>query len=63
MYNHNNLCNIEIYFCNIQMKHLQHEFETSETRSKHAYRAIAIICHIHIKHLKHMFETTETLKT
>jgi hypothetical protein len=25
------MCNILIYFCNIQMKHLQHTYETSET--------------------------------
>jgi len=26
-----NICNIQIYFCNMQMKHLQHMYETSET--------------------------------
>ena len=31
VYNHYNMCNISIYFCNIHMKHLQHTFETSET--------------------------------
>jgi hypothetical protein len=25
------MCNIPIYFCNIQMKHMQHPNETSET--------------------------------
>ena len=31
VYNHCNMCNIMIYFCNIQMKHLQHISEISET--------------------------------
>ena len=31
MYNHCNICNITIYFCNIHMKHLQHTYKTSET--------------------------------
>jgi hypothetical protein len=30
MYNHCNMCNILIYFCNMKMKHLQHPDETSE---------------------------------
>ena len=28
VYNHCNICNIPIYFCNIRMKHLQHTYET-----------------------------------
>jgi hypothetical protein len=31
VYNHCNICNIPIYFCNIHMKHLQYTYETSET--------------------------------
>jgi hypothetical protein len=31
VYNHCNICNIPMYFCNIHMKHLQHTYETSET--------------------------------
>ena len=31
MYNHYNICNIPIYFCNINLKHLQHTSEISET--------------------------------
>jgi hypothetical protein len=33
MYNHCNMCNITIYFCNIHMKHLQHTSETLKTYS------------------------------
>jgi hypothetical protein len=31
VYNHCNMCNIQIYFCNIHMKHLQRTSEISET--------------------------------
>ena len=31
VYNHCNICNIPIYFCNIRIKHLQHTSETLET--------------------------------
>jgi hypothetical protein len=31
VYNHYNICNIMIYFCNNRMKHLQHTSKTSET--------------------------------
>ena len=31
VYNHCNIYNITIYFCNIHMKYLQHTFETCET--------------------------------
>ena len=39
VYNHCNICNILIYFCNIHIKHLQHTYETSERlkRLKHAF--------------------------
>jgi hypothetical protein len=30
VYNHCNICNTMIYFCNTHMKHLQHTSETSE---------------------------------
>jgi hypothetical protein len=33
VYNHCNICNISVSFCNIHMKHLQHTSETSETYS------------------------------
>jgi hypothetical protein len=32
VYNHCNMCNIiSVYFCNIDVKHMQHTYETSET--------------------------------
>jgi hypothetical protein len=31
VYSYCNICNISIYFCNINMKHLQHSDETSKT--------------------------------
>ena len=31
VHRHCNMCNIPIYFCNIDVKHLQHTLETSET--------------------------------
>jgi hypothetical protein len=31
VYSHCNICNILIYFCNIDEKHLQHTSKTSET--------------------------------
>ena len=31
VYNHWNICNIRVYFCNIHMKHLQRSSETSAT--------------------------------
>ena len=37
VYNHCNICNISIYFCNINMKHLQHISQTSETLKTDAY--------------------------
>jgi hypothetical protein len=40
VYSHCNICNIQIYFCNIHMKHLQHTSETLKNiRSKHALSA------------------------
>jgi hypothetical protein len=27
VYNHSNICNILIYFCNIRIKHLQHTYK------------------------------------
>ena len=36
VYNHCNICNIQIYFCNIHTKHLQHISETSETIKTYA---------------------------
>jgi hypothetical protein len=31
VYNHCNICNIPIYFCNVYMEHLQHTSDTSKT--------------------------------
>jgi hypothetical protein len=31
VYNHCNICNILIYFCNIRMKHLKYTSEITET--------------------------------
>jgi hypothetical protein len=31
VYNHYNMCNIPIYFCNIDIQHMQHTSKTSET--------------------------------
>jgi hypothetical protein len=31
VYRHYNMCNIPIYFCNIDIQHLQHNSETLET--------------------------------
>jgi hypothetical protein len=36
VYSHCNMCNIPIYFCNIDVKHLQHTSETSETLETYA---------------------------
>ena len=36
MYNHCNICKIPIYFCNINLKYLQHTSETSETLKAYA---------------------------
>ena len=36
IYNHCNICNILIYFCDICMKHLQHTSETSEILKTYA---------------------------
>ena len=38
MYSHCNMCNIPIYFCNIDVKHLQNTFETSETLETYAFQ-------------------------
>jgi hypothetical protein len=35
MYSHCNMCNIPIYFCNIQMKHLQHSDGHGDVGRKH----------------------------
>ena len=36
VYNHCNICNIPIYFCNIHLKHLQRTSKTSETLERYA---------------------------
>ena len=38
MYSHCNMCNILVYFCNIDVKHLQNTFETSETLEIYAFQ-------------------------
>jgi hypothetical protein len=37
VYNHYNMCNIPIYFCNIDIQHLQHTSETSKTLEIYSY--------------------------
>jgi hypothetical protein len=37
MYNHCNICNILIYFCNIRMKHLKHTYGTYEILETYAH--------------------------
>jgi hypothetical protein len=49
VYSHSNICNIQIYFCNVYMKYLQYKSETLETYV-YIHRNI---CNIHMKHLKH----------
>jgi hypothetical protein len=41
MYTYYNMCNILIYFCNIKMKHLQHQDETSKTLKTYSYMGFA----------------------
>ena len=52
------LCNISIYFCNIQMKHLKHTFETTETFSCNMKYTFATCiyshCNIHNIQMKHL---------
>jgi hypothetical protein len=36
MYRHYNICNIPIYFYNVDIQHLQHNSETLETLLQHA---------------------------
>jgi hypothetical protein len=73
LYRHNNICNIEIYFCNMQMKHFQHTYETPKTLESCAWN-MHVMWHPNIflqhpdktlknirlkqqKHLKHMLAT------
>ena len=37
VYNHCNICNNPIYFCNIHLNHLQHASDPSETLEMYAY--------------------------
>ena len=58
MYNHCNICNVPIYFCNIHMKHLQHTSATSITletdasnmrfQAQHLLAAYEMEAHQHI---------------
>ena len=52
VYNHSNICNIQIHFCNIHMKQLQHKSEISETLETCVY-SHSNICNTQMKHLKH----------
>jgi hypothetical protein len=66
------ICNIQIYFCNIYMKHLQHTLKqmknlepTLETYVYSHYNMCNILiyfCDIDVKHLQHSFETSITLE-
>ena len=47
VYSHCNMCNILIYFCNIDIKHLQHTSETSEILETNA-------CNMHFQHRCHL---------
>jgi uncharacterized pyridoxamine 5'-phosphate oxidase family protein len=41
------LCNIQIYFCNIQMKHLKHMFETPEIYACNMKHTLATCVYTH----------------
>jgi hypothetical protein len=47
VYNHCNICDIPIYFCNVYLKHLQHTFKTFETLTIYA-------CNMRVQLLQHM---------
>jgi hypothetical protein len=59
------ICNIQIYFCNVQIKHLQRTSETEHTLKTYVYNHynmcnISIyFCNIHLKHLQHTFKISE----
>jgi Na+-translocating ferredoxin:NAD+ oxidoreductase RNF subunit RnfB len=40
VYNYCNICNIPIYFCNIDVKHMQHTSETSETLETYGWNML-----------------------
>jgi hypothetical protein len=44
VYNHYNICNISICFCNIRIKHLQHTSKTSETFRMYACNMHQVPC-------------------
>jgi hypothetical protein len=50
------LCNIQIYLCNIQMKHLKHMCETPETLETYACN-MRILSLQHMQHLRSIFAT------
>ena len=52
----------QIYFCNIQMKHLQHMLETAETLAKHL-KTLEKHMYSSCKHMQHPDETLETYAT
>jgi hypothetical protein len=43
VYNHYDICNILIYFCNICMKHLQYTSRTSETLQTYTYNMSGVL--------------------
>jgi hypothetical protein len=44
MYSHYNMCNIPIYFCNINIQHLQHTSETLEIYYSNMHFSVASAC-------------------
>jgi hypothetical protein len=44
IYSHYNMCNIPIYFCNIDIQHLQHTFKTIETLETYAFGIASAWC-------------------
>jgi hypothetical protein len=44
VYSHYNMCNILIYFCNIDIQHLQHTSKTSETLAICAFSLACTCC-------------------
>jgi hypothetical protein len=47
VYSHFNMCNILIYFCNINIKHLQYTSETSKTLETYACNmCFSAQCHL-----------------
>jgi hypothetical protein len=58
MYNHINICNIYIYFCNIQIKHLQHKFENIWNTQNIWWPSNSTTLLQHVLPLRSTFETS-----